>query len=228
VESETGCDWSVRVVMIGRAAASCSACTVAATRPRIRRSWPGLRSPAFHDDRCCAARRHEPVHCHRRRIAGCATRAPKRLSVSRGDRPLSLPGGPRSGAAARNRAHASNSRTGLGAASAGTANCLDAASLRHITGRDFYAPLTRRLNFDVPGAQPLVSAAPPNRIKFYGIWMSRGSVYFSTPAEQRTIIRQWRPYSASGACRHDWPNYDFMFYLYGGENRPSVPRSSGQ
>jgi hypothetical protein len=71
----------------------------------------------------------------------------------------------------------------------------------------------------MPGQQMLVRGAPPNTTKFFGIWMSRGNAYFATQPQQHAIIRRWRAYGASDACRHDRRNSDFMFYLYGGEDR---------
>lgn len=89
------------------------------------------------------------------------------------------------------------------------------AALRYITGRDFYAVRSWRIDPASVRHQRLASGAPPGRTKFFGIWMSRQIAYFAPPAQQRNIIRRWQRYSSSGQCIRRSENRDFMFWLYG-------------
>lgn len=89
------------------------------------------------------------------------------------------------------------------------------AALRYITGKDFYAGRTWRIDPNSVRHQRLASGAPRGRTKFFGIWMSRQIVYFAPSAQQQEIIRRWQRYSASGQCRGGSENRDFMFWLYG-------------
>lgn len=88
------------------------------------------------------------------------------------------------------------------------------AALRHITDTDFYAPHTGWFD-PADRIRILRRGAPINSTKFFGVWQSRGSYHFATPAQQRAIIDQWRRYSASGACRRARLNPNFSFWLYG-------------
>jgi len=89
------------------------------------------------------------------------------------------------------------------------------ASLRYITDRDFYADQSAPGDPDSARQQMLVDGAPPGQTKFFGIWMSRGTVYFASPDEQRDIIRQWQAYSTSGQCGGSRMNRQLSFWLYG-------------
>lgn len=101
------------------------------------------------------------------------------------------------------------------------------AALRHITDTDFYAPRVGWSDPAAAGVQVLTRGAPPDSTKFFGVWQSRGSYYFSTPAQQRTIIEQWRRYSSSGVCRDGRRNRDFYFWLYGASARDPRAGLSG-
>ncbi len=96
------------------------------------------------------------------------------------------------------------------------------ATLRYITGRDFYAIQARPLDGESVRQQMLTIGAPSHHSKLYGIWMSRGAVYFARPEEQASIIKQWQRFSASGRCREGQVDQDVMFWLYGDRN--SDPR----
>lgn len=90
------------------------------------------------------------------------------------------------------------------------------AALRYITAVDFYARHGRRRSADKgPREQMLQADGPPGFRMFFGIWSSRGIVYFSSRAEQRAIIRQWLRYSSSGACVPAAEHPDSFFWLYG-------------
>jgi hypothetical protein len=90
------------------------------------------------------------------------------------------------------------------------------AALRFITGKDFYAEGGVRRQADSPRDQMLTIGVPKGSAKFFGIWMSRGIVYFAPKDQQSNIIRKWRRYSSAGACKKPMhSSEDSQFWLYG-------------
>lgn len=88
------------------------------------------------------------------------------------------------------------------------------AALRYITGKDFYADRLHSMDAAQVGPNMLSMGAPPGSIKFFGVWMSRGTIFFSSTAQQRDIIDRWHRYIASGSCERN-ENRDIGFWLYG-------------
>jgi hypothetical protein len=87
------------------------------------------------------------------------------------------------------------------------------AALRAITGNDFYASRDPQSKRGSPRLDML--GAGKGRTKFFGIWPSRGIVYFATREQQRRIIGKWRKYNQLGSCRGGSQNRDSEFWLYG-------------
>jgi len=98
------------------------------------------------------------------------------------------------------------------------------AALRYITGKDFYGrkSKTQLRIYDEAGKDFLTDTAPKGRTKYFGIWMSRGSIYLAPRGAQAQVIAAWKAYARSGACQHSaWlgrtsPN----FYLSGIRSNP--------
>jgi hypothetical protein len=93
------------------------------------------------------------------------------------------------------------------------------AALRYVTGEDFYGTISppELKAYDGPGRQFLLEDAPPRHAKFFGWWMSRGSLYLAPERTQAQIIAAWRRYARSGACKHStWRGRTLSnFYLAG-------------
>lgn len=90
------------------------------------------------------------------------------------------------------------------------------AALRYISGKDFYAKQARKVTLDSPRDQMLHSGAPQGQTKLFGVWMSRGLVYFASASDQAKIIESWRRYESSKACKPGRrKNRDISFWLYG-------------
>jgi hypothetical protein len=90
------------------------------------------------------------------------------------------------------------------------------ASLRYISGKDFYATKRKSIGQDAVGRQMLRMGAPRGMTKLFGIWMSRGTIYFASEGEQTEIIRKWRKYGASHTCQTSQQSgRKISFWLYG-------------
>lgn len=87
------------------------------------------------------------------------------------------------------------------------------AALRAISGRDFYTRQTSSQKSYSSRADML--RGPQGNTKLFGIWFSRGTVYFAPPMQQRQIIAKWRRYSVSRSCREGNQSQDPKFWLYG-------------
>jgi hypothetical protein len=97
------------------------------------------------------------------------------------------------------------------------------AALRYITAEDFYGTISRRelKAYDGPGRQFLPEDAPPRHAKFFGWWMSRGSLYLAPERTQAQIIAAWRVYARSGACKHStWRGRTLSDFYLGGYRSP--------
>lgn len=95
------------------------------------------------------------------------------------------------------------------------------ATLRYITEVDFYADQEVTGEPNSPRQQRLTSGAPSGQTKFFGIWPSRGNIYFARRSEQEEIILSWRAYSRSDRCESSGGQRDAIFWLYG--ERPDEP-----
>jgi hypothetical protein len=89
------------------------------------------------------------------------------------------------------------------------------AALRAITGKDFYAPDRSLAGSEDARAQMLRMGAPAGSSKLFGIWPSRGRIYFAGRVQQSRIIRQWRAFAASGRCTGAGATRDAEFWVYG-------------
>src|SRR5688572_17874382 len=87
------------------------------------------------------------------------------------------------------------------------------AALRAVSGKDFYTYQVDESRPNTPRFDML--RAGDRRTKLFGIWASRGTVYFSTPDQQRRIIYKWKDYARSKSCRSSNASRDPVFWLYG-------------
>ncbi|MEG3143497.1 hypothetical protein U1839_02420 [Sphingomonas sp. RT2P30] len=94
------------------------------------------------------------------------------------------------------------------------------AALRFLTGNDFFGPIDPEYVSD--GGQFLTADLPPQRSRFYAIWMSRQTIYVAPVRTQRSIIKQWRIFVAKQwNCRKPaslWRKDD-RFFRYGDKLR---------
>lgn len=88
------------------------------------------------------------------------------------------------------------------------------ATLRYITGQDFYAKAGSSTSRDSPQYQMLTKGAPAGTVKYFGIWMSRGVIYFASSKQQQDVVKQWKSYVTSGRCNENMKR-DPVFWLYG-------------
>lgn len=93
------------------------------------------------------------------------------------------------------------------------------ASLRHITGKDFYGEMSNSelKKYDEPAQQFLTDNVPKGHTKYFGWWPSHGNFYIAPRRAQKEIITSWKSYLRSGSCRHsNWRGrYQSTFYLSG-------------
>lgn len=91
------------------------------------------------------------------------------------------------------------------------------SALRYITGRDFYGKARKEKN--ATKNYFLTLGAPPRYQKIFGVWMSRGKVFFASPPVQAEVIAQWKKYAQTGNCKRDQqhnPSRTSMeFWYYG-------------
>ncbi|CAN5552545.1 hypothetical protein BH10PSE14_BH10PSE14_41850 [soil metagenome] len=90
------------------------------------------------------------------------------------------------------------------------------AALRFLTGSDFFGPVDPKHAMD--GRQFLTVDLPPQRSRFYAIWMSRQTIYVAPVRTQRSIIKQWRVFVAKQWNCHKPDNLrrkDDRFFRYG-------------
>jgi hypothetical protein len=84
------------------------------------------------------------------------------------------------------------------------------AALRYITGLDFYGQTSKSAlsRYSARAQLFLRQFAPPGETKFFGSWMSHGTLYFAPATAQRQIIREWKYYAAAGNCPSStWPRH---------------------